>query len=492
MTRKFRPDLVAAFILLILPLLLFWQVTIGPYTLLPVDNLFAFEPWASYRDEYGVGLPQNQLLSDLILENYVWKTFIRDSMAAGQVPLWDPYIFAGHPFLANGQHSALYPFSILFYILPLPKAYGWFTVSQLWLAGLNMYIFARVLRQSRIGALLAGITFSLSAFFLVRVVFTMVLAGAVWLPLLLAVIEIVIRKQEEKGPTPYSPIPYIAAGAVILGIQTLAGHVEITYYTLLVGGFYAFCRLSMLWWQQRVMRTLLPLSIWLLVMIALGLGLGTAQLGPMYEIVTQNFRDSSVTLEQVRGWALPLRRVISFAIPDFFGSPAHHGYFDLLTLQWQPLGLNANGEINPLCPNCTSWDTKTAVEAGSYVGLLLASICPIGGVLQHPRSQISTPLNHRDFFAIGHSVAAVYVWLAAVRHPLLRPARLEPAALPLSLDISLHHQPSGNGWHRCHPSREPPQKSFVPLHGSLATAVTRPHWQWVDRHHIFARCPRRT
>jgi O-antigen/teichoic acid export membrane protein len=31
--------------------------------------------------------------------------------------------------------------------------------------------------------------------------------------------------------------------------------------------------------------------------------------------------------------------------------------------------LNAYGEINPLCPNCATWDIKTSVEAGAYVGL---------------------------------------------------------------------------------------------------------------------------
>jgi O-antigen/teichoic acid export membrane protein len=365
-----RRDLLAALLLLILPLLLFWPVTIGPKTLLPVDNLFAFEPWASYREELGVGLPQNQLLSDLILENYVWKKFIRESLAAGEIPLWNPYILSGQPFLANGQHSALYPFSLLFYILPLSKAYGWFTVSQLWLAGLFMYLFVRTLRANRLGALIAGLTYSLSTFFIVSVVFTMIIAAAIWLPLILAMIEIIIRKQEQKGPVGYSPIPFVVAGALALGCQTLAGHVEITYYTLLVGGFYALVRLLILWHRQATPRFAVRLAGWLLTMVLLGIGLGSVQLIPMYEVVSQNFRESSVTLAQVRDWALPTRRIISFLIPDFFGSPAHHGYFDLVTRQWQPLGRNAYGEINPLCPYCAGWDIKTSVEAGAYLGIL--------------------------------------------------------------------------------------------------------------------------
>ena len=62
----------------------------------------------------------------------------------------------------------------------------------------------------------------------------MILAAVAWLPLLLAIIEKVIQKQAEKGNAPFSPVPYIVGGALILGVQVLAGHIEITYYTLLV------------------------------------------------------------------------------------------------------------------------------------------------------------------------------------------------------------------------------------------------------------------
>ncbi len=419
-----RQDILAALVLLLCPLLLFWSVTLGPNTLLPVDNLFAYEPWLTHRAELGVGLPQNQLVSDLILENFVWKKFIRESLSAGQLPLWNPYILSGQPFLANGQHSGLYPFSLLFYLLPLSKAYGWFTVLQLWLAGLNMYIFMRVLRLGRWPALAAGLTYSLSAFFVVSVVFTMIIAGAAWLPLLLAFIEIIIRKQEEKGRTGYSPIPYVFVGAAVLGVQALAGHVEITYYTLLVSGYYAAVRLALLWWRQRTPKFALRLAGWLLALVLLGLGLGAVQLVPMYEVVTQNFRDSSVTLADVRGWALPARRVASFVIPNFFGSPAHHGYFDVVTRQWQPLGPNAHGEINPLCANCTSWDTKTAVEAGAYAGILplvLAALAVAAALREaycvfHGRSPAGATRNPQHVFTFA--ALAVLSLLFAFGTPL--------------------------------------------------------------------------
>lgn len=369
-TKRWLPDLGALLVLLVLPLLLFWPVTIGSKTLLPADNLYQWEPYRSFAEGQNVPLPpHNELLSDLVLENLVWKQFIVQSIENRELPLWNPYIFAGAPFLAAGQHSALYPLSIVFYILPLTKAYGFFTVLQLWLAGLFMYLFGRSLRMGPFPALIAGIVYQLGAFFLVSVVFTMIIAAAAWLPLLLAIIEIMVRKQEEKGAGPFVPIIYIVLGAVALGVHILAGHPEILVYTLMVMALYALVRLLMLWRRVGTWRPALRLGLWLAFMAGLGLGLGSVQLIPLFELVTRNFREGSVTYADVIGWAYPTRQVLTFFLPDFFGNPAHHGYWDLVTRQW----VNVDRIF---------WGIKNYVEAGSYVGILplvlaLVAVVPI-------------------------------------------------------------------------------------------------------------------
>jgi hypothetical protein len=395
-----KQDILAAAILFILPLMLFAPVTLGSKTLLPVENRFTFEPYLSFADALNVGPPQNGLLSDLILENYVWKGFIREAIARRELPLWNPYIFSGQPFLANGQHSAMYPPSILFYILPLEKAYGWFTVVQLWLAGLFTYSFLRTLKANWFGALFGGVAFGLSTFLINRVVFTMIIAAAIWLPLVLAAIEMIVRKQAEKGTAVYSPIPYVAMGAMAMGLQTLAGHIEITLHVLLISAFYALARLYSLWRDQKTLRPALRLTGWLWVMMLIGLGLGAVQLIPFYEIGASNFREGAVSLAEVRGWALPYRRAISFLIPNFFGSPAHHSFFDLVSKAWQPLGLNAHGTINPLCPNCTHWDTKNAVEAGAYPGILALVLAGYGLLAAIFKFDVSQPAR-RLIFTFG-------------------------------------------------------------------------------------------
>jgi len=207
--RKLGLDLAAALSLLLPLLILLWPVTFGGKTLIPADNLFTFEPWKSFAKDLGVSVPHNELLSDLILENYVWKKFILECIRNRELPLWNPYIFTGMPFLATGQHSALYPLSLIFYIIPLPRAYGIFTLLQLWLAGLSMYFLARVLGMSRLGSTVASLAYELSGFFVVSVVFPMIIAAAAWLPAILACIEITLRRLKEGRK---SPIPFITLG----------------------------------------------------------------------------------------------------------------------------------------------------------------------------------------------------------------------------------------------------------------------------------------
>jgi O-antigen/teichoic acid export membrane protein len=350
--------------LLALPFALFLSVTFGNATLLPADNLFQWEPFKSAAAAFGVARPQNHLLSDLILENYPWKRFIIDSIKQGELPLWNPYLFGGIPFLAAGQHSALYPLSILYYILPLDKAYGWFTVLNLGLAGVFMFLFMRTLGTSRASATLSGVAYQLSGFLIVSVVFPMIVAAAAWLPLILAMCERIMRQSPGLRGRP-STAPWAFIGAVAIVMHILAGHVEITVYTALITLGYCLWRLIDLWRHQPAgRRRIAPLVrpfAWLAVMAVLGAGLGAIQLAPLFEVVQTSFRAARSSLSEVMGYGFPPRHILLWLMPSFFGSPAQHTYFDLFSWSTQPVA-TASGH--------TDWGIKNYVEGGAYVGIL--------------------------------------------------------------------------------------------------------------------------
>jgi len=372
MLRRYRPDLLAGLAYAIILIAFFWPVTLGGRTLIPAENIYQFQPWRGDAEAVGAGIPQNALLSDLVLENYPWKRFILESLGERQLPLWNPYLFAGVPFLAAGQHSALYPFSLLYYALPLPAAYGWFTVVNLWLAAIFMYTFMRTTGVGSWGAFLGGLAYAMSGVMLVSVVFPMIIAAAAWLPLVLAMVEVMARRVEGEARDQRSGdqarlivplVPAIAVGGVALGIQYLAGHIEMSLYILFMVLLYTGARVLMVRWSWRATVRLVAAVA---LMVVIGTGLGAVQLVPLYELVSQSFRQGSVTLADVQGWAYPLRQVVTFLIPDFFGNPAHHGYWDLTTMTWQAVQQDAHGR--PI--TFIFWGIKNYVEAGSYVAIM--------------------------------------------------------------------------------------------------------------------------
>ncbi|HEC21818.1 MAG TPA: hypothetical protein ENI95_02750, partial [Chloroflexi bacterium] len=415
--RPILPDLIIVAFLLAVPLLFFLPQTVGGKTLLPVDNLFQWEPYRSLADEYGIGRPHNGLLSDLILENVPWRQFVHEQVAAGELPLWQPYILAGAPFLAAGQSLTLYPFSLLFLILPLPTAYGWFAVSQLWIAAVNMYVLARVLGIRRFGGAVAALAYQLSGFYMVSVVFPMIIAAAAWLPLELAMIELTLRQGKALGGQP-ATIPWVAIGAIGLGMAALAGHVEALYFTLLVMAFYALWRLAAGViagraeagvWKRAIRR-----AAWLAALVGLGLALGAIQSLPSYELASRSFREGAVTLEQVRGWAYPARRLIAFFIPNFFGNPAHHSILDVFTWRRVPLTVNAYGD--PV--TSTDWGIKNYVEGGAYMGLLPMALALIAvahwlvGRLPYRRARRAVPIRNVGREEPGRPYRAIFGTLA--------------------------------------------------------------------------------
>ena len=123
------------------------------------------------------------------------------------------------------------------------------------------------------------------------------------------------------------------------------------------------------------------LGMWLLAMAVLGIALGAIQLVPLLELLPQNFRAGSASLEQVRGWAWPLRHVLTFGLPDVFGNPSHHRWFDIWSGEWTPASVNALGEPAPT----VFWGIKNYVEGGNYLSItawLLAAVAVVAGLLR--------------------------------------------------------------------------------------------------------------
>jgi len=84
------------------------------------------------------------------------------SLAAGHVPLWNPFEMAGTPFAADPQSGWLYlPWMLLSWLLPCGEGLRAFIVLQPILAGLGLFWFLRKERLNRIAATVGGLSLAM-------------------------------------------------------------------------------------------------------------------------------------------------------------------------------------------------------------------------------------------------------------------------------------------------------------------------------------------
>lgn len=123
-----------------------------------------------------------------------FSLYQQQALSHGQLPLWNPYTYAGHPFLADTQAAVFYPVSNLLLLLTLP----WQAVGErlyllqveamlhVGLAGLFVYLLVNALTRQRTAAFAAGCAFAFSGYLTGYPPLQLaVLRTAIWLPLLL-------------------------------------------------------------------------------------------------------------------------------------------------------------------------------------------------------------------------------------------------------------------------------------------------------------------
>ncbi len=87
---------------------------------------------------------------------YPMYRFASQSLWSGMIPLWNPYQYAGAPFITDNQSGIFYPFNLLLFLLNPDFSYRAIEGLVIWhffFAGVAMFFCARLLpRISLFGA----------------------------------------------------------------------------------------------------------------------------------------------------------------------------------------------------------------------------------------------------------------------------------------------------------------------------------------------------
>ena len=293
-----RPDRTAVIVLALLPFLL-WAPALWPGRVLtPVDQLFLVAPWSAVAP----ARPQaNPALADVSQVFHPWTLYTAREIRGGRLPLWNPYAYAGAPFLSNPQTALFFPLTWLTWALPSTLALTLPQVLKVAVAGPAMYWFLRTLAVSPLAAFVGGAGFMLSTTLIAWLPWTYS-TTMVFLPILFGLVERLAQRVDARR---------VALLGLAMAGDVLAGYPPSAFHGLLATAAWAVVRTP---WRARPLGYFVALG----AAAVLGAGLAAVQILPALDYM----RESAVYFYRSQ-WTPPLaagaRSALTALMPYFFG-----------------------------------------------------------------------------------------------------------------------------------------------------------------------------
>ncbi len=241
------------------------------------------------RDLWGYFLPQKQVLVDLL--------------TAGELPLWNPFIQGGEPYLPSLASAALFPTTLLYLVVPPVLALNLSVVVALVVLVLGAYALARTLGLGRAAAVVAAAVAALAGPTLSLVNLLNHLHGFALLPWLLLLWD---------GAARDNRLGCFTAAAVVGVVQVFAGSPEATLLGLA----------TLLLWSMAVRRPQAPpwsaLGRWA-TLVALILAGAAVQLLPTAELAAGSARGWGIEVANLTQWSLYPKRLLELILPNLLG-----------------------------------------------------------------------------------------------------------------------------------------------------------------------------
>ena len=261
--------------------------------------------------------------------------YLQTSLKAGRIPLWNPYVLGGQPYVGNPQMGVFYPNTLLLYVMPVWAALSLSLGIHLFLCGAFTFAYLRRWTDWDVSALAGGMVYAGSACLVGRMQFPPMVYSAAYLPLLLLLADRQLARPELKTG--------LQMGAAF-GLMLLAAHTQMAYFEILLVSAYLGTR-----WFRRVAiekltgafpdgaarrRWLVRTSAPFFMSALLGIGLCAAQIVPAAQLLGESPRER-MTVGTANRFFLEGRQLLTLVFPRFTGHPAN-GDYHAAGNAWEP------------------------------------------------------------------------------------------------------------------------------------------------------------
>ncbi len=251
---------------------------------------------------------------DILYHYYPYHYFLFSSLAKFSLPLWNPFLFSGMPFLGDVQSQVFYPLNWLLAIFfsPTQSFVYWLVEMKVLLhfllGGIFLYFLLRDLKLSPNSSFFSALAFIFSGFMITHLIHLTMVTTFIWLPLILLFTFRTFKRKRIRDA---------CFAGIFLGISNLASHPQITLYiisTLFLLFFYNLAN----WLREKKVLFQSHLPLFLLIFL-LGFGLSAIQYLPSFEYAKHTLRET-MTFEESAEVSLPFHFPLLLLIPKFFGS----------------------------------------------------------------------------------------------------------------------------------------------------------------------------
>lgn len=252
------------------------------------------------------------------------QNYLSEELSAGRIPFWTPYPWAGYPFLADPQVGAWYPLNWPFFLsgvgLRTPVVEHWLAAL---LACFGAYFLAFRLLKYPPAAVLAGLCYGISGFYVGNAAHTGVLQTAAYMPWLVLLLD---RALESNA------LLNTILGGLVAGLMILAGHFQTTLYSFFALGLFATARAFQQrpWASQKLSSRLRIFGLALAIPV-IGTLISAVATVPGLELTAYSVRAALKAINRPEG-ELPLQALLTLVYPNFLGgvlSGKYRGPFDI-------------------------------------------------------------------------------------------------------------------------------------------------------------------
>lgn len=258
--------------------------------------------WIMFMPNFVTGLSALPavLAHDIGFQWIPFKDYNRWAWSLGCFPLWNPYVFAGMPFLAFSHSAALYPLGWIVTLFDYAKAVNFYYPLHLSIGFLGLYLLLRNLKLGRAPSLLAALSAVLSAKFFYFIHFLPSANSNFWgIWFFFFLVKMTNRKSAW----------FVAGMALALALEFLGGDFESTCYQLLSAPFFLLAL------PARRAKLISPVWGLFVIAIALGILLSFAQTLPLAEYSRFFLRSAGFSFGQFESRMLPAKLAWALVFP---------------------------------------------------------------------------------------------------------------------------------------------------------------------------------